>query len=242
MNTASSASTTHPANTALIRTLIVDDDYRVARIHAAYVSRIEGFVTLGQAHSATEALDAVDALRPDLVLMDVYLPDGDGLGVVRKLMELNEHPDCIVITAARDVSIVRTAMQLGAVHYLVKPFGFTALRDRLVSYRDLRLRMAALEGQADQSDVDALFGLLRGPAVLPQVPMKGHSAPTLELIRDTVRSAPAAISAAEIAELVGVSRATAQRYLSYLAQHGIVRLQLRYGVTGRPEHRYAPVR
>ena len=151
----------------LIRTLIVDDDYRVARIHAAYVARTEGFVPIGQAHSAAEALDAVDTLHPDLVLMDVYLPDGDGLGVVRKLMERDEHPDCVVITAARDVSIVRTAMQLGAVHFLVKPFGFTALRDRLVSYRDLRLRMASLEGQADQSDVDALFGLLRGPAVLP---------------------------------------------------------------------------
>lgn len=227
----------HPAP---IRTLIVDDDYRVAKIHAAYVARIEGFETVGSAHSATGALEAVDRLHPDLVLMDVYLPDGDGLGVVRKLMERDEHPDCVVITAARDVSTVRTAMQLGAVHYLVKPFGFAALRDRLASYRDLRLRMEALEDQADQSEVDALFGLLRGPATLPASPAKGHSAPTLELIRDAVRSAPSAVSAAEVAEQVGVSRATAQRYLSYLAQHGIVRLQLRYGATGRPEHRYSP--
>jgi response regulator of citrate/malate metabolism len=225
---------------ATIRTLIVDDDYRVARIHAAYVARIDGFETVGLAHSAGEALAAVDRLRPDLVLMDVYLPDGDGLGVVRKLMERDEHPDCVVITAARDVSTVRTAMQLGAVHYLVKPFGFAALRDRLAAYRDLRLRMEALDIQADQTEVDALFGLLRGPAALSAPTAKGRSAPTLELIREAVRSAPGAVSAADIAEQVGVSRATAQRYLSYLAQHGIVRLQLRYGATGRPEHRYSP--
>lgn len=231
---------TAAADPTAVRTLIVDDDYRVARIHAAYVAKVEGFETVGLAHSAAEALAAVDRLRPDLVLMDVYLPDGDGLGVVRKLMERDEHPDFVVITAARDVSTVRTAMQLGAVHYLVKPFGFAALHDRLASYRDLRLRMAALEDQADQSEVDALFGLLRGPAALPATPAKGRSAPTLELIREAVRAAPSAVSAAEIAEQVGVSRATAQRYLSYLAQHGIVRLQLRYGATGRPEHRYGP--
>lgn len=222
-----------------IRTLIVDDDFRVARIHAAYVARIDGFATVGMAHSATEALAAVDALRPDLVLMDVYLPDGDGLAVVRKLMERDEHPDCVVITASRDVVTVRAAMQLGAVHYLVKPFGYPALRDRLASYRDLRLRMAALDDEANQSDVDELFGLLRGPATLPARSIKGHSAPTLELVRNAVRASEADISAAEVAEQVGISRATAQRYLSYLTQHGIVRLQLRYGVTGRPEHRYS---
>jgi response regulator of citrate/malate metabolism len=226
---------------AQIRTLIVDDDFRVARIHAAYVARIDGFATVGIAHSAAEALRAADDLLPDLVLMDVYLPDGDGLGVVRKLMERDEHPDCVVITAARDVATVRTAMQLGAVHYLVKPFGFNALRDRLAAYRDLRVRMAALADQADQDEVDALFGMLRAPASAP-VPPKGHSAPTLELIRDAVRVAAEPVSAAEIARQVGVSRATAQRYLSYLSQHGIVRLQLRYGVAGRPEHLYTAAR
>lgn len=223
-----------------VRTLVVDDDYRVAKIHAAYVARTEGFAVAGQAHSAAGALAAVEALCPDLVLMDVYLPDGDGLGVMRKLLERQEHPDFVVITAARDVSTVRTAMQLGAVHYLVKPFGYTALQEKLNSYRALRRTMEELD-DADQSDVDALFGLLRGPATLPPTPAKGHSAPTLELVRNAVRAAAGDISAAEVAERVGISRPTAQRYLSYLTRHGVVRLQLRYGVTGRPEHRYSPV-
>jgi response regulator of citrate/malate metabolism len=223
----------------MIRTLVVDDDFRVARIHAAYVKKIDGFEVAGEARSAAEALAAVDELDPDLVLMDVYLPDGDGLGVVRKLMERDHRPDCVVITAARDVDTVRTAMQLGAVHYLVKPFSLAALSERLTAYRDLRARLAALADEADQSDVDALFGLLRGPAALPATPRKGHSAPTLELVRNAVRMAPRAISAAEVAEQLGISRPTAQRYLSYLAQHGVVKLQLRYGTAGRPEHRYS---
>lgn len=223
-----------------IRTLVVDDDYRVAAIHAAYVAKVEGFEVVGQAHTGAAALDRVAALQPDLVIMDVYLPDRDGLAVVRALIERGDHPDVIVITAARDISTVRTAMQLGAVHYLVKPFGFAALHERLTSYRGLRRHMADLSDDADQADVDQLFGMLRGPAT-SRPPGKGHSAPTLELVRNAVKAARTDVSAAEVADAIGISRATAQRYLTYLERHGVVRLQLRYGVTGRPEHRYRPV-
>ena len=221
-----------------IRTLIVDDDYRVAAVHAAYVAKVDGFQAVGQAHTAAEAIQAVADLRPDLVLMDVYLPDGDGLEIVRGLMDREKHPDIIVITAARDVTTVRTAMQLGAVHYLVKPFGFAALNERLQAYRRLHLRIARLPDEADQSDVDELFGILHSPSSSARRPGKGHSAPTLGLVREAVRAATEAVSAADVAERTGISRATAQRYLNYLERHGVVRLQLRYGTTGRPEHRY----
>jgi response regulator of citrate/malate metabolism len=221
----------------MITTLVVDDDYRVAGIHAAYVARVDGFQVVGQAHTAAEALRLAAEAAPDLMLLDLYLPDGDGLGVMRRLNERSgHHPDVLAVTAARDVSSVRTAIQLGAVNYLVKPFPFAALRDRLAAYRDLRTRLAELT-EADQEDVDALLGLLRGPS-LPPRPAKGHSAPTLALVREAIRVAGRDLSAAEVAELVGISRPTAQRYLSYLVEHGVVHLQLRYGSTGRPEHRY----
>jgi response regulator of citrate/malate metabolism len=220
-----------------IRTLVVDDDFRVASIHSAYVAKVDGFEVVGEAHTAVEAMHAVTTLRPDLVLMDVYLPDGNGLDVVRSMIESEPRPDVIVISAARDVSTVRTAMQLGAVHYLVKPFGFPVLSERLTAYRKLRRRIAGIAESADQADVDELFGLLRGPGSAAR-PEKGHSAPTLELVRNAVKAASGDVSAAEVADLVGISRATAQRYLTYLERHGVVRLNLRYGTTGRPEHRY----
>ncbi|OLB65244.1 MAG: two-component system response regulator [Actinobacteria bacterium 13_2_20CM_2_72_6] len=221
----------------MITTLVVDDDYRVAGIHAAYVARVDGFQVVGQAHTAAEALELAAEAAPDLMLLDLYLPDGDGLSVMRRLNERSgHHPDVLAVTAARDVSSIRTAIQLGAVNYLVKPFPFAALRERLAAYRDLRTRLAELT-EADQEDVDALLGLLRGPS-LPTRPAKGHSAPTLALVREAIRVAGRDLSAAEVAELVGISRPTAQRYLSYLVEHGVVHLQLRYGSTGRPEHRY----
>ncbi|MBY8887150.1 response regulator [Streptomyces sp. PTM05] len=226
---------------APIRTLVVEDDFRVSGIHAAYVSRVAGFEVAGQAASVAAALAAVRELSPDLLLLDVYLPDGSGLDVLRRLTDEagGGRPDAVMTTAARDVASVRSAMRLGAVGYLVKPFGSAALAERLGAYRDLRRRMDALEpgAEADQADVDALFSAAR-PAPLPAVPAKGHSAPTLALVRDAVRAARRDLSAAEVAEATGVSRATAQRYLSYLVREGLARLELRYGTTGRPEHRY----
>jgi response regulator of citrate/malate metabolism len=221
----------------VIDTVIVDDDYRVSAIHAAYVSQVDGYAVVAQAHTAADALAAADRLSPDLILLDFYLPDGDGISVMRRLAERPGHrPDVLAVTAARDVTSIRTAMQLGAAGYLVKPFAMAALRERLIAYRDLHERLTRLE-EADQEDVDALFGLLRPSAALPR-PAKGHSAPTLALVRDALREAAGDLSAAEVAAATGISRPTAQRYLSYLVERGVVRLNLRYGVTGRPEHRY----
>jgi response regulator of citrate/malate metabolism len=225
----------------VIRTLVVDDDFRVSAIHSAYVGRVDGFDVVGQAGSVAAAVDAVRELRPDLLLLDVYLPDGSGLDLLRRLVaeESGVRPDALMITAASDVASVRSAMQLGATGYLVKPFGFAALQERLGSYRELRDRVAALDPAADtaQAEVDALFSAAR-PSTLPSVPAKGHSAPTLSLILAALRGARCDLSAAQVGEQTGVSRATAQRYLSYLVREGLVRLELKYGATGRPEHRF----
>ncbi|OIJ99538.1 response regulator [Streptomyces monashensis] len=225
----------------MIRTLVVDDDFRVSHIHCDYVSRVRGFEVVGEAASVADALQAVHDLRPDLLLLDIFLPDGSGLDVLRRLTgdAGGARPDAFVITADRDIASVRTAMKLGAVGYLVKPFGAADLAERLTAYRELQHRVDTLGEtmETEQADVDALFSAVRPPAV-PRVPAKGHSAPTLALVQQTLRTAHRDLSAAEAAELTGVSRATAQRYLSYLVKEGTVRLILRYGATGRPEHRY----
>jgi response regulator of citrate/malate metabolism len=221
-----------------ITVLIVDDDFRVAAIHAAYVQRTAGFVVVGRAQTAREARDLTAQLTPDLVLMDIYLPDGSGLDVVRTLVELPRPPDVIVISAARELDAVRAAMQLGAIHYLVKPFGYHVLAERLQAYQRLRRHIGDIDGPPEQADVDELFELLRGPARATARPDKGHSAPTLELVRNAVQASTTDVSAAEVAERIGISRATAQRYLSYLERHQVVKLQLRYGTAGRPENRY----
>jgi response regulator of citrate/malate metabolism len=220
----------------VIRTLVVDDDFMSASIHRTYVDRITGFEAVGEAHSGGEALELVRRLRPDLVLLDIYLPDMGGLDVLRRLRQDEEAAvDVIAVTAAKDVKTVRAAMQGGVVHYVVKPFLFETFRDRLERYAVLKQRLERLR-EASQGDVDDLFSLLRveGRARLP----KGISAPTLGLVVEAARAADGEVTAIDVAERAGISRGTARRYLEYLASLGSVELALRYGATGRPEHLY----
>jgi response regulator of citrate/malate metabolism len=220
----------------MIRTLVVDDDYRVARIHAASVERVAGFSCVGQAHTAQEARQAIERLHPDLLLLDIYLPDEDGLSLLGSLHATTPALDCIVISAARDLRVVRSAMRIGAVYYLVKPFGFGQLRDQLEAYRRWRNRVSS-EGEADQATVDTLYQLLHGSS---SGAVRRQLGPTIQKILDTIRTAGEPIGAAEIAERIGVSRPTAQRYLAQLERRGLIELHLEYGATGRPNHRYRP--
>jgi response regulator of citrate/malate metabolism len=120
----------------VIRTLVVDDDHRVARLHAACVNRVGGFACVGEVHTAAQARIAIERLQPDLVLLDVFLPDEDGLEVLRFLNGgTGSRPDCIMISAARDLETRRSAIELGAVSYLTKPFGVTQLFAQLEAYR-----------------------------------------------------------------------------------------------------------
>jgi response regulator of citrate/malate metabolism len=223
--------------------LVVDDDFMVAKVHSRCVSAMDGFTVVGVAHSGAEALRAAERLHPDLVLLDVYLPDTDGLDVLRGLRAAEERDaarpraDALFITAARDAGIVRAALRAGALHYLIKPFHQAALREQLQHVASLQNRFDALsaQGQARQEDVDQLFAARPpGSRELP----KGLAAHTAELVERTLRAHPAGLSATECAQSGALSRVSARRYLEYFTTTGRAEVTLRYGGTGRPERRY----
>jgi response regulator of citrate/malate metabolism len=233
--------TPDPATERDIGVLVVDDDFRVAALHAEFVNRIDGFAVIATVHTGNAAVETARSQRPDLVLLDLYLPDEDGLTVLGKLREGDgPHPDVIAITAARDLPSIRTAMQRGVVYYLVKPFPFRTLAERLHSYRKLWTQTRSV-ADIGQGEVDRLFGLMRSADVRTQLP-KGHSEQTMTLVRSAFDAPNAEWSAAEMAEHVGISRATAQRYLALLVRAGTLELHLQYGSAGRPEHRYRQAR
>ncbi len=215
--------------------LVVDDDYRVASVHVGFVERVEGFQVVGEAHTAAEALSLAEELSPDLVLLDLYLPDGDGLAVAKQLAARASPPAVLIISAANDVESVRAALRLGVTHYLVKPFAFAALAERLNSVRALSTQIAGFPEEGTQGDVDALFESFRSTPQRSEIP---HLAPTLQLVYRALVASSDGLSAMDVAALVGISRATAQRALSQLEQSNAVALELSYGRTGRPEHRY----
>lgn len=220
----------------MIRTLVVDDDFMAVSVHRQFLERVPGFDVVGEATTGREALELVEKLRPDLVLLDIYLPDENGIELMRKLRAVAAPPiDVIAITSAKDVDVLRDAMQLGVVHYIVKPFTFLTFRERLETYAEARRRLADM-WQAEQRDIDRLYGLLRtsSEASLP----KGISPPTLTLVASLLRDSNSPLSTAELAGRAGISPGVARRYLRFLADSGAVDFTLRYGAAGRPEHLY----
>jgi response regulator of citrate/malate metabolism len=219
-----------------IRTLIVDDDFLVAKIHGTYTERVAGFEVVGVAHSGSEALDAAERLEPDLVVLDIYLPDMSGLEVLQELRRRRAEIDVIVVTAAKEVESLRAAMAGGALRYIVKPFNFERFRDTLQVYQRFLGRRSALES-VEQDDVDRLYATMGASIEARSLPKNLHR-PTLELVLKVLGEHSGTVSAMEVAESAGLSRATARRYLEYLEAQGRAALELRYGGAGRPEHRY----
>lgn len=250
-----------------IRVLVVEDEPVAAAAHRSYVERVEGFTVVGVAGTCTEAVRLLAAGRPgaggggggvwggvwagvgagaapvDVVLLDMHLPDGHGLDVVRAMRAARHPADVIAVTSARDLVLVRASVSQGIVQYLLKPFAFSALRERLERCAAYREQLAAAPSAASQDEVDRAFAVLR-PARAGALP-KELSQPSLDaavrVLRTCApgRSAPAAVSAGEVAAGAGMSRVTARRYLEHLVEAGAARRSVRYGGAGRPEVEYS---
>lgn len=230
-----------------IRVLVVEDEPLTAEAHAAYIDRVPGFEVGGIARTGAEAVRLLRAARRadrsiegiDLILLDVNLPDTTGIELCRSLRAAGVEIDVIAVTAVRDAAVVRSAVSLGIVQYLIKPFAFAAFAEKLGAYRDYRGRVGTAV-VTDQQEVDASFAALRTSSggELP----KGLTRETLDRVRTAVRDAArgGGISAAELAARLDLSRVTARRYLEHLADTGAVERANRYGTPGRPEVEYRP--
>ncbi|MFJ2762558.1 response regulator [Streptomyces prasinus] len=216
-----------------IRVLVVEDDPVAADAHVMYVGRVPGFVAVGKAATGTEARRVLERTPVDLLLLDLHLPDVHGLQLARSLRAAGHHADVVAVTSARDLTVVREGVSLGVVQYVLKPFTFATLRDRLVRYAEFRAAVGEASGQAE---VDRALAALRapGPAALP----KGLSAPTLERVTLALRGADEGLTASGVAEAVGISRITARRYLEHLVDSGRAGRRPQYGTVGRPELQY----
>lgn len=217
--------------------LVVDDDFMVASIHTRFVERIDGFRVVGQAATGAAALAEIERLRPDLVLLDVHLPDISGIEVLRRLRGRGDDVGVVMVTAAREADTVRAAVAGGAANYLVKPFEHDDLVSRLQAFRATHDRLEGVTTAA-QTDIDAVFAPMgQGRAALP----KGLSRETADAVLAVLTAPdPAApdVSATDAAERLGVSRVSARRYLEHFVATGQADVRLQYGGAGRPERRY----
>lgn len=221
-----------------VRVLVVEDEAVAAEAHSAYLARVPGFEVAGVARSAGEAIRLLAAdPRVDLLLLDMHLPDGHGLGLLQRLRATGHLCDVIAVTSARDADVVRHAVAQGVVLYLLKPFTFASFRAKLEQYAAYRAELASTQGRVAQEEVDRLLGTLRPSAATAPLP-KGMSRESLRQVSDVLRGSDVPLSATQVAQVVGSSRVTARRYLEHLAGADLVTRTPRYGGSGRPEVEY----
>ena len=130
-----------------IRVLVVEDEAIASAAHAAYIGRLPGFELAGSAPDGQSALRLLGELSAagnpvELVLLDMNLPDLHGLDIARRMRAAGILADIIAITAVRELAIVRSAVAIGVVQYLIKPFTFATFADKLESYRQFRQQLA----------------------------------------------------------------------------------------------------
>lgn len=221
-----------------IRVLVVEDDFAVARLHRRFVDALDGFEVVDSALTAAEAAERLAKPGVDLVLLDMFLPDASGLDLLRRVRAASAAPlDVIMVTAAPEPELVRQALELGVVDYLLKPFGPDDFEARMRRYRARRTAADAMPEQAlSQAQIDAMRGLAveRPRTALP----KGLSEHTARIVQESLQSLDEPVTAAELGERLGMSRVSARRYLEHFATRGLVEVTPRYGDAGRPQNLY----
>lgn len=218
-----------------IRVLIVEDDPMVADINKSFTEQIDGFKVVGLAKNGQEALDMCRDRQPDLVVLDVFMPGIDGMGVLASLRREEAAVDIIMITAASDGATISKAMRYGIAGYIIKPFKFERYKSVLESYRDFQ-RKINQSANLDQSDIDRVFAA-RPDQDGRDMPKNFH-VQTLNSIVDFLLASREPSSAEEVAAGTGISRVTARRYLEYMVSQGRIQMLLDYAAVGRPVHRF----
>lgn len=225
------------------RVVVVEDEELTAQTYVAYIGRMQGFTVAHVAGTLDSARRRLAAglhrdgrFDVDVVLLDLNLPDGHGLDLLQQLRTAGFQGGVLALTAATDLPVLRRAISLGVVQYLVKPFGFEEFSERLSGFRAAAGLLAGSGRLDGQEQVDEVFRASgrRGREELP----KGLTEATLTEVVELVRAAPGGRSAAEVGEACGVSRVTARRYLEHLERTGKVRRSARHGGRGRPEQEY----
>lgn len=222
-------------STNAIKVLIIEDDVGIAEIHRRNLMKIAGLDVIGIATSKADAETLLEVLTPDLILLDVYLPDGNGLDILRDLRQQQHECDVILITADRDADTLQAAMRGGVVDYILKPVIFARLQESLDKYLKQKNQFGNLD-DLDQHAVDSMISVSVKNPTVSRLP-KGIDGVTLDKVR-SLFAEHKDITADNAGVLIGASRTTARRYLEHLISTGELVADLNYGTVGRPERTY----
>jgi response regulator of citrate/malate metabolism len=221
--------------------VIAEDDPKIAEIQSRFIDKIEGFEVVGIGNTIAESEEIIDVFQPDLVLLDVYFPDGNGVDLMWKIRRLYKNVDIIFITAAKEVATLQDAIRGGAFDFVLKPMTFNRFQSTLRKFYEHRTKLQKITN-LDQSNVDQIIHPAQDPGQTDARFPKSINPLTLERIEDEVKKLDNdGVNAEVMGMQVGISRTTARRYLEFLVSKGTVKPTLVYGSVGRPERLYFQV-
>lgn len=221
-----------------VRVLVVEDDLRISELHRRFVEKLPEFEVVGVANTIADASEMVEILQPDLVLLDLFFPEGNGMDLLKEIRSGDRPCDVILITAAREMASLQDALRGGVFDYIIKPVYFPRFQEALQKFYEY-FKLSQGGGALEQKDVDRLLHAQRSSETESGAIPKGIDALTLTKVRKVFDDPEVTdLNAEEVGQRVGISRSTARRYLEFLATEGFLKADLIYGVVGRPERRY----
>ncbi|MFM5335195.1 response regulator [Aeromonas enteropelogenes] len=221
-----------------IITLVIEDDDRIGAILSELVAATPGFSLLGRAGTLAQADEMMAGVVPQLLLVDISLPDGSGLEWVNRLRSHNREAYVIMVTASREVETIQQALNLGVHDYIIKPLRLFRIQQSLDEILQLHRKLCE-RGRLEQEDLDKLLGKGRPQAREMRITPKGIDSITLRQVLELLAGEPDSVFSTDTVALrLSLSRTTARRYLEYLESEDKVDVELNYGQRGRPERRY----
>lgn len=223
-----------------IGVLIVEDDSVAASVYEQLIKNKDDFTVIGKAETASETIQLLDVITPELILLDIHLPDANGIDLLFQIKQAHRHVDIIIITASNDAKTVRDSMRGGAFSYMLKPIMVESFFSTLEEYRQTR---QAWQSNAiiKQEEIQRLFHknvpateAKQDSDTLP----KGIDKHTLRKVTLAMEAASTSLNAEEVGLQIGASHSTTRRYLEYLVSIDLVEVDIVYGSVGRPERRY----
>lgn len=214
----------------MIQVMIVEDDPMVREINSKFLKRIEGFILYKAVSNLDDAKKFILAKKPDLILLDVYLPKENGIDFLKWIRAQEIDIDIILITADKSIERIQEAFRYGVVDYLIKPFSFERFKSRYYKFKK--------GDEIEQSDLDKLISSSNSSQNDDEF-AKGLNKYTYKTIWEEVeKRIDEDFTAEELAEKLGIARVTVRRYLEYMEKENKVDKLVEYGKVGRPQHKY----
>jgi len=223
----------------MITIFIVEDDPMLRHIYIQFIDRVPGFEVCGEADDMEEAKSGIRSKSPNIVLMDIFLPSGSGVELLKWMRKDEINSDVIFVTAEKNIEAVSEAFRYGAVDYLVKPFTFKRFSNSLKIVRERYIKLNCSK-EVGQSFIDEYIRNYKSVAEIPSEELvKGLNHNTYNLIFEYIKNQGRDTFTAEgIAEELGLARVTVRRYLEQMTKERNLTLIQEYGKVGRPIHSY----